>query len=230
MEHEDADVIGVSELDPEKTEDIEKFVLTLEDVHDKLDEGRPLQSAEEEFSELASYEGSFDGNIGESIDEIAELSSYVQNYLEEYDSDASESIAMEEVMAPLQEHGADIEYNGNEEAQVKGDPGLKLVTNTMGLNGKWHGKEDDNYQMWAEVEEEEGEYRIDFWDNGPGLSEDHDYEQIFEKGVGENSGKGLYLAREILEQFGGSIRGDKELEEEKGGFALEITISKAYGA
>lgn len=165
--------------------------------------------------------------MGESIDDIAELSAYVCNYLEEYENGDSESISVEDVTTPLQEHGVNVKYNGNREAEVEGDPGLRLVTNTMSLNGKQHGKEDENYQMWAEVEEEDEEYRIDFWDSGTGLPEEYDPEQIFEKEVGQNSGRGLYLAKEIVEEFDGTLEYSDRLAQRENGFGLEMHLKKA---
>ncbi len=53
-------------------------------------------------------------------------------------------------------------------------------------------------------EEQDGSLVITWEDNGPGVP-DNLKERIFEKGVGKNTGLGLFLAREILSITGITI-------------------------
>lgn len=80
--------------------------------------------------------------------------------------------------------------------------------------------------MWADVGEFPEGYEVAIWDYSLGIPEDMGRESIFEKGVGSNTGKGLYPSREIVELFGGSIELIEELEEKEDGFGLQMRLKK----
>lgn len=226
LENEDFDVLGVWELEEQRRHEVEEVTSIIGDAYDKLDAGEPLESVEDEVKQLSGYSGEFSGEVGEQIDLLAEVSDCIAMYMDNFSED--ETMEVEEVMGPLEEYSeTEILYNQNQDAEINGDPGLLLVSNTIGANGLRHGKEAENYQMWAEVQEENEEYRIDFWDNGTGLPEKYEPGQIFEKGIGENTGRGLYLAKEIVEEFDGTLEYSDRLAQRENGFGLEMRLKKS---
>lgn len=213
-------------MDKEDRDEVYDVVSVLDDAYNELNNGGSLEDIEEEVSDLKEYEGEFDGGVGDRIDQIAEISGSVHRFLTKYEAEGEENITISEVLGPLEEYDVEVSYNGNEDVAVEGDPGLSLAANTIGENGLRHGKEDETYQMWAKVIENSEAYEVEVWDNGSGLPEDIESEEIFDKGVGENTGKGLYLANEIVEFFNGSIEVSEELEEREGGFGLRMELMK----
>lgn len=216
-----------SNIGEDEIGELKEVVDEIDEAYRKLRADEPLQSVGENINSFAAYSGAYNGRIGEKVDEVAVLSSAVSMYLSEYESVDEGSVYIEDVLDRLEDYDVDIEYNGNEGAEVEGDPGLFFVTNTIGMNGVEHGKEDENYRMWAEVKELTEDYRIDIWDNGSGVPENYEKGQIFEDGEGDGTGKGLYLANEIVELFDGELIQSKELEERENGFGVELYLKKA---
>jgi signal transduction histidine kinase len=226
IEMEEIDKVGFSELPEDEQEEVREALETLEDAYQALEDGRPLEGVKKELRELSGYRGQFGEEVGRHFDAVGELSAYVMWYLDEFDDSKDKDMMIGDFMTPLEERDVHVVYNGKEEAHVRGDPGLCLVTNTVAGNGIKHGKEDENYQMWAEVEELPDSYGIDIWDNGPGIPEEYSAEQILEKGVGDGTGKGLNYASRIVDLFDGDLYHSEELQERENGYGLRIELKK----
>lgn len=216
-----------SDISEEEIEEVQELVDEMDKAYKRLHNEEPLQDIEEDIEMFAEYQGVYDGEIGDKVDEVAVLSTAVSRYLSEYESIEDGSVSIGEVLDPFEDYVTEIDYNENKNAEVEGDPGLFFVTNTVGMNGIEHGKEGQNYQMWAEVQELPENYRIDIWDNGSGVPERFEKGEIFEDGEGEGTGKGLYLANEIVELFDGEMKQSEKLEEREDGFGLELYLKKA---
>lgn len=78
---------------------------------------------------------------------------------------------------------------------IYADPILNLVFSNLLDNSIRHGERVTRIRVSASVSE--GSLSLVWEDNGVGIPED-DKEQIFERGVGKNTGLGLFLIREIL--------------------------------
>ncbi|MFB6292058.1 MAG: ATP-binding protein [Candidatus Nanohaloarchaea archaeon] len=199
----------------------------------------------EEIEALAQYDVDLPGKPGEYVHKITGVSELVHGYVSETASACTGrdgEVELDSVLGQLEGRGADISYTERTgftgalkgllddfvgaKDFVYGDEGLCLAANTIGLNWEMHGREDEESQLWAEVEELEDAYRIGIWDDGPGLPDGYDGENIFKKGNGENTGLGLYLAREITELFDGSLEYSEEYASREDGFGLEWTLMK----
>jgi len=141
---EDFDKAGFSELPEEERQEVRVALDTLEDTYQALDDGNSLEDVEEELRELSSYRGQFGEEVGRHFDDVGELSAYLTRYLDNFDDETDGEMRIGDFMTPLEEHDVQVEYNGNEEAHVHGDPGLCLVANTVAENGIKHGKEDES--------------------------------------------------------------------------------------
>lgn len=221
---DDTDVLGVDELGREDTEELEEAVGYVEEIIEELDGSDDLQQISGQAGILSGYKGRFPGKVGEHMDKIAELSGFVHLYTSRLEDPGCANVG--DLLEPLEEEGAMVEYNETRDLPVQGDTGLCLVANTIALNWKQHGRESEESGLWAEVEELPGSYSIGIWDDGPGLDEDMDPERIFERGVGSNTGKGLYLAQSLTEFFGGSLKYSEEYASREDGFGLEWEVLK----
>lgn len=219
------DKIGVYEHDLEERKELEDAISTVVEVTKSLEDGS-LRDVEEEIEEISEYSGRFDYGVGEKIDGVAKMSECISTYLDRYGNGETRSMTIKQVLQPLESYETDISYNGLSEEEVRGDEGFKFVSNTIGLNGIQHGKESENYQMWADVDELEDEYVVEIWDNGAGLSEDYEGDEIFRCDKGDGTGQGLYLGREIVEMFGGSLEYSEDLADREEGFGLEMVLEK----
>jgi hypothetical protein len=98
---------------------------------------------------------------------------------------------VEDVFETFENYG-EVNYGGLGGCPVEGNGALCVVANTIALNAKDHG---GNPELYAEVEELEDKYKLNIWDNGEGLPEEHDSEEIFSREIGDNSGLGLSRKR-----------------------------------
>lgn len=226
IEHPETDTVGYTDLSEQRQQEVREAVETLEETREALDGEKGLEGLEQEFKELSSYEGRFEGDLGDHFDCIGELSGYVTKYLEEFDNGKKEEVRIGDFMQPLEGEGADIQYNGNEDGMVHGDPGLCLVTNTIAENGSKYGDKFEAYQMSADIEELDEGFEIEIWDNGPGIPEDYDGEDILKRGTGQGTGNGLYYASEIVKLFGGEMTHPEYLQEKENGYGLRIELQK----
>jgi signal transduction histidine kinase len=99
----------------------------------------------------------------------------------------------------LPSHPLLVEGDGARLTQVIGN----LLTNAVKFTAK-------NGQIWLTIEEEQGEARISVRDNGAGIARDQlggvfDLFSQAEPVTGHGLGIGLALARDLVEQHGGSI-------------------------
>lgn len=218
--------MGYTDLSEQRQQEVQEAVETLEETREALEGREDLEGLEEEFDELSSYEDRFDCDLGDHFDSIAELSGYVTRYLEEFDDGKEEEFRIGGLMKPLERKGADIEYNGNEDGMVHGDPGLCLVMNTVAENCSKYGDEVEDYKIWADIEELDEGFEIEIWDNGPGISEGYDGAKILKKGVGEGTGNGLYYSSEIVGLFKGEMTHPGYLQERENGYGLRIELKK----
>jgi len=104
---------------------------------------------------------------------------------------------------------------------VFADPMLSKVFYNLLDNAVRHGKQVTEIRVSSH--QSDGALVVILEDNGCGIA-DGDRERIFEKGVGTNTGLGLFLAREVLSLTGISIR---ESGEEGAGARFEITVPAA---
>lgn len=106
--------------------------------------------------------------------------------------------------------------------KIFADPMVEKVFFNIFENSIRHGGKVTNITIECIPRNDDGTLRIVFSDNGVGIPE-ADKERIFEKGVGANTGLGLFLVREILFITGLSI---KENGIPGQGARFEITVPK----
>jgi PAS domain S-box-containing protein len=90
-----------------------------------------------------------------------------------------------------------------DEVRLLADPLIDRVFSILLDNTQRHGERATQVRVWYEVRG--GALAIVYEDNGVGVA-DLDKERIFERGFGRSGGLGLFLARQILDVNGGSIR------------------------
>jgi len=223
------DIVGAENLDKEGKERIEEMMGFMGATSERLSAAGDIRAVEEELEHLATEfdPENFDGAISEYVERISDISSLVRDYVRSTEDELGQEITLDSVLTPLEMYG-EIDYNGLGSEPVYGDHGLCMVANTLGLNSMDHGeKENGETEIWAEISEEEDLYEIDIWDNGSGLEDEKDPEKIFEKGNGDNSGLGLYFAREITELVDGNLKYSQENAEKEDGFGLRWELQKS---
>ncbi len=89
------------------------------------------------------------------------------------------------------------------DVEVFADPMLDRVMGNLIGNSIWHGGGVNRMRVWDTYDD--GDYVLSLEDDGIGIPLD-DKETIFEKGVGSNTGYGLFLVKSILGITGISIR------------------------
>lgn len=209
------------DLAEDERQEIMSLAGTIDGATERLSAVDDLGFAAAEISELAGYMGEFEGELGEKVDEVADLSQLAESFVVQgvYKKD----LTVQDVMFPLESRG-EVTYGVDPSSDVYGDPGLCLVANTLARNALLHGGPETG--LFADVMEEEGFYRIDVWDDGEGL-QGYDPEEIFEQKKGDNTGRGLYLAKQITENFDGDITYSEENAEREDGFGLEWYLRPA---
>ncbi|MFB6158937.1 MAG: sensor histidine kinase [Candidatus Nanohalobium sp.] len=205
------------ELGEETRDELEEFADVLDEAVEKLDRdtGRV-----KELEYLASHGTDYPGEVGRRVEKVSDMSSRLLD-LEE---SSQNGIEIGKVLSPVEEEGK-VNYRCSPEGKVEGDGGLYQVANTLVENSKRHG-EDDDTTVWAEVADNDNCYSVDIWDNGEGLKDEYDGQDIFEESVGENSGLGLYLSRMITENFDGKLRYSPENAARENGFGLKWILKK----
>ncbi len=220
--------------DPSELEIFEEFVGVAYAASERLDSNYNLRSVREEIQYLKDFDeeriSRFESDRRgprEYVEKISKLADNISDYVDSsVENFGNETLSIEEVFESFECYG-EVDYNGLEESEVYGDQGLCVVANTLAENSMDHGKtEEREPDLYAEVNEEEDLYRINIWDDGAGLSEEFDEEEIFQRNNGENSGLGLYLAREITELFEGSLEYSPENAGREDGFGLEWVLKK----
>ncbi|MFB6100858.1 MAG: sensor histidine kinase [Candidatus Nanohalobium sp.] len=211
-----------SEVDfgPSEDEEVEKlefFQSLVDNVYEDIEQ-EGIRSGEGVYGTLACFEGYFDGWVGDTVDRISNCSAIVSEYLDEAGEESV--VTVSELGERLSQYGAEVEYEASSEVEIEADRGLAMAFNTLGVNQEEHTSEGTDW--YAEFNVEEDELRVEVCDNGTGL-ESYAGEEIFQKGVGDGSGKGLYLARRLIEVNDGSIGYSPDISNE-GGFGLEIEV------
>lgn len=248
----DVDTVGVTELDldgkdfdsmddveeghmknfgdPSELGAFEEFVGVVEAASQRLSANYALSTVEDEIQYLKSFdqesispEPSDTRGPRDCVEQISGLAEAVGDYLNQVsETHESSDMRVEDVFETFEGYG-EVDYNGLEESTVEGDGALCVVANTIALNALDHG---GNPELHAEIEELDDRYKIEIWDDGEGLPKEYDPEEIFRRETGDNSGLGLYLAREITEGFGGSLEYCEENAKRKDGFGLEWNLAK----
>lgn len=209
---------AIDEKSEGESSDLQSFKNLVEEARSEVEE-RGLESAEGLYDEIASYQDNFSGEVGGIVDKMASCTDIVSNYLADYSD--GQDVSLGELGNQLEEYGAEIDYNGLEDVELEADSGVVMAFNTLGINQEKHNSEDC---YWAEFEVEDDETVVGYlWDEGPGLPEEYGEEEIFDKDVGDGTGKGLYLADQIIEANGGNIEYDETLSD-SGGFGLKIEL------
>lgn len=226
-EDDPVDILGVEELEEDEKIQVREVTAFLRSAADKLDRMEDINSVKLESEYLSKFKDTeVDDRPGKYIREIAEMSEIIEEYINHSQDFSDETYELKSVLKPVERKGV-VEYDGNEVSEVYGDVGLIMAANTIAMNAMDHGARGGvEPDLWAEIEELEEEYRIDIWDDGVGLPEIYEIDRIFDKGTGENSGLGLYIARELTELFDGSLEYSEENAEREDGFGLEWTLKK----
>lgn len=252
---EEIDTLGVTELgfgkDIESMSDIregdmedlenpselglfEEFIGVASAASERLAPNYNLTSVREELQYLKDFDAerisSLDSEGGDPrsyVEQISGLADNVNDYLDRTGENfGEETFTIKEVFESFENYG-DVNYSGAEDLEVSGDESLCVVANTIAENALDHGSIDgEKPDIYAGVEECKDFYRIDVWDDGGGLPDGFDEEEIFRRDIGENSGLGLYLGREITELFGGNLEYSDKNAGREGGFGLEWTLKK----
>ncbi len=92
------------------------------------------------------------------------------------------------------DHGLEISYDGAK-ARILADPMIQKVFSNLIDNTLRHGEGADQIQI--RCRETESGLTITYEDNGPGIPHE-EKKRIFNRGVGKNTGYGLFLVQEIL--------------------------------
>ena len=254
--NEDVDTLGVTDLefdgrelenmsdiregdmddleDSSELEIFEEFIGVANAASERLESNYNLRSVSEEIQYLKDFDEERISELGSDrrgprgyVEKISALADNISDYVDRTRGNfGDETTSIQEVFESFENFG-DVVYNGTENSEVSGDEGLCVVANTIAKNALDHGStEGEELDLYAEVKEEEDLYRIDIWDDGSGLSEGFDEEEIFRRDTGDNSGLGLYLAREITELFDGSLEYSPENAARQDGFGLEWVLRK----
>ena len=208
----------------------EEFVGVAEAASERLSANYALGTVEEEIEYLKQFdlgrvspEAEDINGPGKHVKRVSDLADAVSSYFDHApEVSQSSNMLIEDVFETFENYG-EVDYNGFDNCEISGDGALCVVANTIALNAKDHG---GNPELYAEVEELEDAYQFNIWDNGKALPEEYDPEEIFRRETGDNSGLGLYLAREITEGFGGSLEYSEENAEREDGFGLQWTLAK----
>jgi len=123
-------------------------------------------------------------------------------------------------VAPLNRPGVRIDADGAD-VDIYADPMFARVAHNLVDNSFRHGGEYlSSITVRAEQVPEDGTLRITYEDDGDGVAM-VDKERVFEKGVGSNTGYGLFLTREVLGITGITIH---EAGSPGGGARFELII------
>lgn len=108
---------------------------------------------------------------------------------------------------------------------------LYIILNNIFLNSVYFLEKAKNPErkIVVSLKEQEGYFYLSLWNNGPELDEKYRgvEERIFELGEtskesGEGTGIGLWIVREIVERYDGSVT----VSEQRPGFGLDIYLKK----
>jgi len=109
-------------------------------------------------------------------------------------------------------------YNNCENILIKADPMLEKVFANLMDNTIRHGVSATEVHTTCIISD--SELKIIWEDNGEGVAES-EKEKIFDRGIGKNTGFGLFLTREILSTTGITV---KETGKEGQGARFEIIV------
>ena len=169
--------------------------------HDVLNQVS-LASIEAELAKRMSSEP----NVQESVENIAKINRTIISLLQfskEYRKVGVEEprwLNLKELLSgaidQLERGKVGMDYYC-EDWRVYADPMIEKAFFNILENSLRHGERVTKVLINCEVSREDGTLRIIFSDNGIGVP-DEEKEKIFEKGVGKNTGLGLFLVRQIL--------------------------------
>lgn len=169
--------------------------------HDLSNELTALSVAVEALKE--DYDEKWFSICKRSLERMTELISNAKQIDQAFRGDVElESIDIAAVIGGLADkYGVKIRLKGT--CKVLADENLKTVFENLIRNAVEHGKASE---VTIDVKKTDGECEITVTDNGVGIAEDI-RERIFEEGIttGLGSGLGLYIAKKLVEKYGGKI-------------------------
>ena len=213
-------------------EKFQEFIGVLDATYELLDENHRISTVQNEIDYLRNFsfeefpeEDSDAGFSTNNVRKISHLAEKVDEFAENtIDSSAYDGVPLQDILDPLQEH-AEIEYECDPESQVYADECLSIVANTLLQNTLDHSGSQEP-KLYAEVEDDGEAYCVDIWDDGNGIPDHMNEDEIFYRGEGDGSGLGLYLAGEITELFGGTLKYSEENASRKDGFGLQWKLNR----
>lgn len=213
-----------------KIEERDKFLHSLlrHDLKNKL----MIADGYLELLEEAELGGEYDEYVDNTIDvfeqcmdiikKVRELREAQEEEIQDVDIESYLEDVVEENRNKADEEGIDLIYESGTGCRVKGGDLLKTVFTNLIENAIKHGNCSNIKIINKQINDD---CVITIEDDGRGIE---DKEDIFEKGYkeGENAGTGLglYLVKEIIENYGGSLEVD---DSELGGARFEIRLKKA---
>lgn len=215
-------------------EEMESLVGGLEAAIDNLDvekDERP-DLDDDVFKNLRRYEPEdFHPEFSSYVMKINQLAGLAMESYDNFERQKDYQKGWIQISDIFQPFEGKVDYNGHENDVIRGDGSLACVINTLEDNSDRHGGENVNTyaavnpgsegiihkhlsskkergeseNRWIEANTER-EYTILVWDDGKGLDNHRDIEEIFRREEGENSGLGLPISQEIIQHYDGEMK------------------------
>ncbi|MFW6145089.1 MAG: PAS domain S-box protein, partial [Candidatus Natronoplasma sp.] len=161
-------------------------------------------------------------NTMDLIEKVRKLRELGEEEIIEVDMNSVLSSVLSNYEKQMKSEGIDVDVE-RVECRVKGGSLLEEVFHNLIENSIRHS---NCSELSIQIKEIEDECRVIFEDDGKGIPDDVK-EKIFDKGFkkGENAGSGLgmYLAKEIVESYGGSV---EVKDSEMGGARFDVRLKK----
>lgn len=182
---------------------LRQFLDAYDDAIETLDDEPIDERYMERIDETSEY---FTDELYQDAREIGRLTSCLNAYLEQKHGEADDaSISLEHLVAPLENAGSVIEYDGPDpDDRVAANEGLRLLTSTVRKNWYEHGhpEGDTEPRLHTTITDEGKTYQIDIWDNGPGMAEETFNDAVNEK---PKAGLGLFMGDHLADLYDGSF-------------------------
>lgn len=230
----------------DQMEELEQFVEDTEYVSSYLDLMGTLP--DEDIQDMQEYAEKKDlpEKMFRQVRKIASVTRDVYNYQTRLlEGSNGDQIEFSELLDPLESCaedmdnvGTDFDYSGLEGSHAGVDSGMKLVFWTLGKNWEEHAyREVEDLELGFELDEMDDHYRVDVWDNGPGLFDEYPgddrksaemryrrADQLFR--FEDKGGHGLGMAGNISEVYDSEIFYNEEIVEDEG-FGVTVKLPKS---